>query len=138
MSERTIYTLGYTGMKPDAILDVAEALDAYIVDTRISPRSRARHWNGGVMVKNWGARYVHLEALGNLHYKTPGEIVIKDLETGLDQLAELLSERSVILLCACADHRQCHRTTVANAAADRFNLPVVHLSPEYVTDLLGD
>src|SRR3989304_1754216 len=40
-----LYTLGYTGLKPETILAAAEYLNALIVDIRISPLSRVPHWN---------------------------------------------------------------------------------------------
>lgn len=131
MSERhTLYTAGYTGLRPNDLLRAAEALGALVADTRIAPASRNPLWRQKQLQGSLGSRYVHIGALGNRNFKGGyGDgIVIADMKSGAAQLDALLQRQPVIILCACADYRACHRKTVADFMAERYGVGVVHLS----------
>jgi uncharacterized protein (DUF488 family) len=125
-----LYTLGYTGLKPDEILKAAKALNAIIADIRIAPRSRHPMWNQAKMIAAWQERYLHIPALGNRNYKGQyGEgVMLTDAEAGSAEVTRLLEAQPVILLCACADWHTCHRRTAAEVIQTKTGVEVIHLS----------
>jgi len=125
----TLYTLGYTGAKPDHILKFLIAHNAKLIDTRYSPFSRAPMWQKRALMSSIGNRYVHMAELGNKNYKGQfGEgIMIADMDRGTLDLLKILKGQPAVLLCACPDYHTCHRTTVADEMADRYGVTVVHL-----------
>lgn len=120
-----LYTYGYSGRTPHELQTLAEQLQAVVVDTRFSPRSRIPAWTGGRLRKVLGDRYRHLLALGNRNYRG-GPVEFVDLATGVVEVGELLRQRPVILLCVCADVQRCHRLPAAEAIAIRYGLTVEH------------
>lgn len=120
-----LYTYGYTGRLPHQLRALAEHLEAVVVDIRFSPRSRIPDWTAGRLQHLLGERYHHLPALGNRNYKG-GPIEFVDLEVGVVRIGELLTEQPVILLCACADVRRCHRLAAAEAIAVRYSVTIQH------------
>lgn len=120
-----LYTVGYSGRLPHDLQALAEHLDAVVVDIRFSPSSRSPDWTAGRLQKRLGERYRHLPALGNRNYQG-GPLEFVDLEAGVVKVGQLLSQRSVILLCGCADVQRCHRLPVAEAIATRYGLSVKH------------
>lgn len=122
-----LYSCGYQGHQVEALRQQAERLDAIVADVRLKPFSRDPAWRRGPLERVLGARYVWIEALGNLNYRGPGPVLLKDAEAGLAVLREFLSQRPVILLCVCASPVACHRTVVANAIAAE-GWPVLPLS----------
>ncbi|GEM_PF-1121564 len=123
----TLYTLGYSGLKPEDLGALAEGHDLVILDIRCSPRSRNPVWTKKRLAERLGERYVHLRALGNTDYK--GDTIrIADLEAGIREAAAYLERQSVVLLCACKDVRSCHRLPVAERLAAETGAPLVHLS----------
>ena len=133
----TLYTLGYTGAKPDSILKFLIAHNAMLVDTRYAPFSRAPIWQKRALMDFMKDRYVHMVELGNKNYKGQlGEgIMIADMDRGTLDLLKILKKQPAVLLCACPDYHTCHRTTVADEMADRYSVNVVHLS---LTDLTNN
>jgi hypothetical protein len=64
-------------------------------------------------------RYVWYRSLGNRNYRQGGPIQLASPEQGVRHVvAALLAGRDVILLCACADARRCHRLLVARLVQD--------------------
>ncbi|MDX1994979.1 MAG: DUF488 domain-containing protein [bacterium] len=132
-----LYTAGYTGLLPDDLLSAAQHLGALIVDIRLNARSRVPYWNKGPLQRAWGEAYRHVGELGNLNYRSGGEVALADEEKGVAQIVELLHQQPVILLCACVDWRTCHRRTAAEAVAARVGVAVTHLSADDVRVLAG-
>jgi activating signal cointegrator 1 len=124
-----LYTYGYSGGSVQDLRNYAAA-GALIADIRLSPRSRVPHWNREPLEQLLGNRYRWIKALGNVHYRGDGPILIADLPAGLRLVKTALLQGPVILLCACSDPSTCHRSVVA-AAAQRHceGLEVVHLAP---------
>ena len=125
-----LYTVGYTGLTPAALLAAVTTLDAVVADIRIAPRSRNPVWNKKRLIEAWGLRYVHVGELGNRNYK--GEFgedtLLVDVETGVARIAALLEGQPVILMCACVDAASCHRSPAAEAVAALTGAEIVHLS----------
>jgi uncharacterized protein (DUF488 family) len=124
----TLYTLGYTGIKPAQLLAKAIELQAIVIDTRYSPRSRTPQWNGMELARLLGQRYQHLPALGNVNYKTAGPIEINLPKVGTQQMISILNDQAAILLCACPDVSTCHRKIVAEMVQAACGCEVIHLA----------
>lgn len=58
--------------------------------------------------------------------KQGGPIAFVDLEAGVAAVGELLEQRAVILLCACAELRRCHRLLAAEAIAAQYGVLIEH------------
>jgi uncharacterized protein (DUF488 family) len=125
-----LYTLGYSGWTPQDIQTEAQARNAVVCDIRYSPASRHPQWSKRQLSQLLGARYHHVQALGNRNYKNGGPIELADYEAGKQAIAEILATgRSVILMCACKDVATCHRRTAAEQLAADLGVPITHLVP---------
>jgi len=123
----TLYTAGYTGLKPDQLKATAERLGAVVADIRFRPFSRNPAWSKVNAEKVLGARYVWVKGLGNKNYKG-GPIAFDDLESGISLVGTLLETQPVILLCVCPDVETCHRKTAAEKLAEAIGCEVKHLT----------
>lgn len=108
----TVYTIGYSGRKPEELKQIAKDLNATLLDIRFSPRSRLPQWAGSNVKSLVDGDYQHIKALGNANYKGDGPVEIVDYAAG--RAAIRANQRPVILMCACGDPTHCHRTVVAN------------------------
>lgn len=131
--QHTIYTIGYGGkVDPRALHQFAVAHDALLADVRMSARARVPQWNQGPLQRVFGERYVHIKALGNANYKgalgLDAGIVLNQPERGVEWATTALRSQSIILLCACKDYHECHRTTAAELLHAALGNPIVHLS----------
>ena len=94
-----------------------------LIDIRLFAQSAGRGWPGSVLAARFGQHYQHVPALGNL-YEQSGTcaIQIADPSRGVQQALTLLERHQhrshanghLLLLCACADWRRCHRQVVAH------------------------
>ena len=124
-----LYTLGYSGWTPQAIQEEAQARNAVVCDIRYSPASRHPQWSKRQLAQLLGARYQHVQALGNRNYKNGGPIELADYEAGKQVIAEILTTgQSVILMCACKDVATCHRLTAAEWLAADLGVTITHLA----------
>lgn len=121
-----VYSIGYTGFPVDQFLAFVRERKLLLVDVRLKPFSRFHpHWNRNALAAALPGQYAWLEALGNLNYKG-GPIALKSPDAGIQQVRDWLEDQDVALLCACGDHRVCHRTTVAQVlSADGYEVEVV-------------
>lgn len=124
----TLYTLGYTGTKPEHILIKAQQLGAMVVDCRFSPRSRAPQWTRKQLSELLGQNYRHIPALGNVNYKGDGPIVISNPAFRVPQVELYLKSQSVILLCVCKEFCTCHRAVVANLVKEACGCEIMHIT----------
>ncbi|HEX8221822.1 MAG TPA: hypothetical protein VF914_21720 [Chloroflexia bacterium] len=128
----TIYTFGYTGSSPEDLKGYMQALDAILVDVRMSPYSRAPHWTGASLrVQVGDDRYIGCPQLGNRNYNKPGPIELFAPEIGLRMVRALLQHYPVILLCGCQDVVTCHRKVAADYLACELGADVVHLPTKF-------
>jgi uncharacterized protein (DUF488 family) len=123
-----LYTLGYTGIKPDQLLTKAIELEAIVLDIRYAPRSRVLQWNAMELARRLGQSYQHVPALGNVNYKNGGPIEINRPRIGTQQVVSMLVTQAVILLCACPDVSTCHRRVVAEMVQAVCQCEVTHLN----------
>jgi uncharacterized protein (DUF488 family) len=112
-----LYSFGYQGHTVGQLTARAEALNAVVADVRLKPFSRDPSWRRGPLERVLGTRYVWIEALGNLHYKGDGPIVLKDPAAGYARLRALLATQPIILMCMCGTPTHCHRSVIAQAMA---------------------
>jgi uncharacterized protein (DUF488 family) len=125
-----LYTLGYSGWTPEAIQTEAQVHNAVVCDIRYSPASRHHQWRKHQLAQLFGARYQHVQALGNRNYKSGGPIALADYEAGKQVIAEILATgQRVILMCVCKDLTTCHRRTAAERLAADLGVPITHLVP---------
>lgn len=129
----TIYTLGYSGWKIDAVARLLDRLGALLVDVRLSPRSRNPDFSGLRLYEQFGDRYLHVREFGNVNYRQADvPVKLADFERGLWRLSEKMQETGVgdvILLCACRDLSVCHRKVVAERLAETMGGEIIHLDP---------
>lgn len=136
-----IYTAGYQAIKsPELLSRFAIATNAIVVDTRLTPYSQLPGWRRSELERQYQkGQYRYLgQWLGNLNYKNGGPIRIADPERGFVALAELLSQQSVILLCACGNVQTCHRSVIAEMLADATGATVQHLDSYTIRQAIGD
>lgn len=124
----TLYTIGYTGLKPEQLHSLAQRLGAVIIDTRFSPGSMVPHWSRKQLRERLGTLYLHFPTLGNINYKNGGPIKINQPEIGVPAVASILERQPVILLCVCKDHHTCHRSVVAQLVNEHCGCEVSHLT----------
>lgn len=130
-----LYTLGYTGLKPDDLISYLDHTGAMLVDVRFSAKSMQPRWTRKGLTEMVGQhRYIHIRALGNKNYKG-GPVELLDPDGAVMEMAELLPLKPAILLCACADWRECHRTVAADWLANRLGpelvARIVHLPTRF-------
>ncbi len=133
-----LYTLGYTGLTPSLILELAVKLDARVMDIRYSPWSKNELWNFDNLKKAWGARYYeHVQWLGNVNYAWPDRgIHLLDVISGTYVVKGALERRPVILMCACLDVTTCHRAVVAREMKARYGIEAIHLDRASIEAIL--
>lgn len=124
-----LYTLGYTGLKPERLKAIAEQLDAVVADIRYSPRSRVPYWNAGPLARLLGDRYQNVKALGNVNYAGGGPIKLSNPEAGAKAIKHLIKHHAVILLCACKEVAHCHRKQAAEFVGAKLRIEIEHLNP---------
>lgn len=125
----TLYTMGYLAARSEKKLRDLITMGIPVVDTRYNPASKHPEWRKEYLEKVEGLAYYWVGALGNVNYKSKEpNIQIKDMGTGINQLADILSKHGkACLLCACASRSRCHRSVVAEEAVKRLGLKVVHI-----------
>lgn len=128
----TIYTIGYAGWTPAGVKAKVEALGAVLLDIRYSPWSKRPEWKGEALRLLLGrAHYSHIKTLGNRNYRGDGPIVLDAPEAAIETVTRLLEHTPIVLLCACRDAEQCHRSVAADFLSERIEgAAVVHLYPD--------
>ncbi len=123
---KTIWTLGYRQPGGEGHLMRLTKEGYLLLDIRKRAGSRFdRAYNRGQLVTRFGDFYHHIPELGNVNYPCR-PFVLVDQMTGLENAVSLLKQApGVILLCACADWHECHRSLVADLLKERF--PAVHI-----------
>lgn len=130
---RYIFTFGYGNRKNyDEILKYIEDFNVeYVVDIRRVPRAWSRRWYGeklSTLCDSSNIKYISKTNLGN----TSGDKnwIPENLEAAekeLNEVAEIVKEANILLLCAEKDSSRCHRTEVANYLNKLTAIPVKHL-----------
>ncbi len=88
---------------------------AYLVDIRLSPRSRMPAFNQNALQARFQKRYIHMPDLGNVNYRNGEPIKIAHPGRGISRLVNGLNQGyTLILMCGCKDYSSCHRHTVVD------------------------
>ncbi|GCE15310.1 DUF488 family protein [Tengunoibacter tsumagoiensis] len=111
-----VFALGYADPAAEQkLVTWMEDLSTVLVDIRFRPVSRWHpEWNKRRLQERWGARYLTIQALGNINYNQPDmPIKIQDPDKGIAELVRLMQAGyQPIVLCACKHYATCHRHTV--------------------------
>jgi Active DUF488-N3 subclade len=124
-----VYTLGYSQPGARLVLDTLIWHEGWLlVDIRHAPVSTWPDWTQRALLQRYGPGYMHLPALGNLHYRDHRlPIVLADAPSGVRSVLQTVDDgRRCLLLCACKDYRTCHREIVAQLL-QQAGVPVTHL-----------
>lgn len=141
----TIFTIGYEGLDIRAFLSLLVKYGVRtVVDIRELPLSRKPGFSKrglSDLLADAGLGYVHMVQLGcpkdvRDRYKkdgswkqyTKGFLQYLDGQAdAIEELAGMAGESRCALLCFEADHTRCHRSFVADALHDRFNIGIQHI-----------
>lgn len=104
------YTTGYAGKDIEDLKPLLDALDAVLVDVRFSPTSDLMRWRQVYLKALLREKYRHIPQLGNRANRA-GLNQIQHLELGLKVLVSFGT--NAVLMCECADRRDCHRLVIA-------------------------
>lgn len=132
-ANRYICTFGYGNRTNyDEILRYIKDLNiAYVIDVRRVTRAWSRIWYGdklSAFCNSSNIKYISKTSLGN----TSGnkKWVPENPESAnkeLVEVAEIIKESNVLLLCAEKDSKRCHRSEVANCLSSLTSIPIKHL-----------
>jgi uncharacterized protein (DUF488 family) len=143
---KLIHTIGYEGLPPaDFLALLREAGVKRLVDVRAIANSRrpgyAKRALAGAL-EQAGIGYWHLPALGTpaagrqaaragrtaeMHRIFTAHLATDPAQAALGELADAAGDTPCCLLCLEADHRQCHRTLIAEALAERWQFGIRNL-----------
>lgn len=104
------YTTGYTGKDINDLKPLLDALDAVLVDVRFSPISEIMRWWQIYLKALLRGKYHHVPQLGNRSFRE-GKAQIQNLDLGIKILVSF--NANAVLMCECADPKQCHRLVIA-------------------------
>lgn len=109
-SKIKFYTTGYAGKDINDLKPMLDWLDAVLVDVRFSPTGETLRWRQIYLKALLRERYHHVPQLGN---RASGEarFQIQNLDLGIKVLVSF--NRSAVLMCECADSKECHRLVIA-------------------------
>ena len=90
---------------------------ACLLDVRYRPVSRWNpQWHYAALTARYRERYVWERRLGNVHYWShdlPIQLAVGSQDAVREAAARVCARTSLVLPCACADERACHRLYMA-------------------------
>lgn len=104
------YTTGYAGKDITDLKPMLDALDAVLVDVRFSPTGETLRWRQIYLKALLREKYHHVPQLGNRAFRE-GKAQIQNLDLGIKILVSF--NANAVLICGCADLKECHRNVVA-------------------------
>ena len=121
-----LYSIGYSQREaPAQVQRLMQRERILLLDTRYSPYSSwSPAWNRQELQTTYGERYRWDQRLGNVNYRRRdcGIRLAYGHEQAIQEAAALLCQgTTIVLLCACADPRVCHRSYVAKLIQDAVN-----------------
>ena len=114
---RKVYMWGYQGHEVSDLEKLVEQSGAVVFDIRYSANSMNARWRKSHLSLILQANYQHVPELGNINYRNGNEIVIANLEAGIQRIEN--SDRPVLLVCVCKDRIGCHRDVIGRELASR-------------------
>ena len=133
ISNTFILTFGYGNRSNyDSLLAYIKEFNIdFLIDVREKPRAWSRKWYGDQIQKlcnDHGIEYLSETTLGNIsgtsHWISPNP---EKANQTLENIAEKVQSRTILLLCAEMDHHRCHRVEVAEKLQKLVNQPIKHL-----------
>lgn len=102
----TLYTIGYQALPPERLLQIAQALDATVIDVRKTPVSRIKGYHKCHLQTLLGDRYQARGAeLGGIRNG-----ISHTSPAGIERLrTDLAAGRNLILMCMEHSPGDCHR-----------------------------
>lgn len=128
-----ILTFGYGNrLNYDALLTYIKQFNVdLLIDVREKPRAWSRKWYGRQIEEfchEQGIKYLSETTLGNIsgtnHWISPNPERASQV---LQDIAQIASSKTVLLLCAEMDHHKCHRVEVAEKLKQIIGQPIKHL-----------
>lgn len=108
--EVKFYTTGFLGRDIGDLKTMLERLDAVLIDVRFSPTHELMRWRQVYLKALLREKYRHVAQLGSRRART-GANQIQHLDLGLKVL--LSFGTNAVLMCECADSKDCHREIIA-------------------------
>ncbi len=106
---------GYASGGIPILLRLMQDEQAYLVDIRLSPRSKWQAFNQEALQARFHRRYIHMPELGNKNYNNGGPIRIAYASRGIARLMRgIMQGYTLVLMCGCFEYESCHRRTVVN------------------------
>ena len=142
-----VSTIGYQAATvPGFLRALTDARVELLIDVRAVASSRRAGFAKTALAANLetaGIDYLHIRSLGTpadgraaaragrhaeMHEIFTTHLGTHEAQEGLWRLEQIVaSERRVALMCFEADYKECHRTLVATALAERIPIEVTHL-----------
>ncbi|HWU82674.1 MAG TPA: DUF488 domain-containing protein [Methylophilaceae bacterium] len=142
-ASRTLYTSGYQGLTIDQFIARLQAAGIEtLVDIRATPYSRKPDFSKQALADHLeaaGIAYRHISALGcpkpirdtygedQTQYEIHFKRYLATQSAAVEALAAFSQTTNACLLCFEGDHRECHRSLVAEACQRILAMPVTHL-----------
>ncbi len=104
------YTTACAGQDINDLKPMLCALDAVLVDVRFSPISPIMRWRQIYLKPLLREKYHHVAPLGSRVFRE-GRNQIQNLDLGVKIL--LSFNTNAVLMCECADFKECHRRVIA-------------------------
>lgn len=141
-----LFTFGYEGLDIQKFIDrLTTAGVTLVLDVRELPLSRKRGFSKRAFaeaLKSAGIKYKHMPALGcpkpiRNSYKEDGDWArycrrfiryLKSQHEAVAEIATISRKTKACLVCFEADYRLCHRSLVAQAAAQLSGCAIRHLT----------
>jgi uncharacterized protein (DUF488 family) len=140
-----VFTIGYEGAE---ISDFLETLDILgvdrVVDIRDLPASRKRDFSKNILsdhLRGCSIAYSHFKALGDPKEGREAmragnrerflevfnaRMATKAAQVALDEVKDIALNETIVLLCYERDHKDCHRSIVADELKRLINIEVKH------------
>lgn len=122
-----LFTTGYQlARKVERLIALVKEQNLYVADIRHTPWSADSQWcKEAIEAAFYEAglvdRYIHIAALGNVNHNKGGAIKLADPAVGAAFVVSgLRSGKDVLLMCACWDAENCHRTVAAEYICQHF------------------
>ena len=111
------YTTSYAGRDINDLKPMLGALDAMLVDVRLSPiGGDMMRWRQIYLKALLREKYRHISQLGSRADRA-GRNQIQHLDLGLKIL--LSFQANAVLMCECSDAKDCHRLLIARELRNR-------------------
>ena len=132
-----IFTAGYAQWRDQqSLFKMVLKMKALLVDVRLHPVSRYRPEWTKQELKQTFTKYIHLKDYGNESFGTDKPAKLLNPVRASDELLNWThkGERNFLFLCACANHKLCHRSLAADhfqeaLTKSNYSSSIHHLKP---------